>query len=84
MAMAHAYAVKNGLYQPLSGEEIQDSMGFAARAGRPAPPPMVPSSAPDSTSAAFNPWAKDVKLEDLRAMAIRQQLEGKDSSLSYR
>jgi hypothetical protein len=84
MAMAHSYAVKNGLYQPLSREEQQVAAGLAVQAQRPTPPPMIRSSSPESSAWQSGHDPQTMPLEELRRLAIRQELEGKHSSLSYR
>ncbi len=76
---AHRDCVAEGLYQPLDGAEQAATTEWEKNlrnSNRVIPPPMLRSNSPDS-SAGFNPWSKDVKLEDLRAMAIKQQLEGR-------
>ena len=79
MEAAHRACVADGVYQPLSLDEQKyaegDKAAIAQQRGQ-APPPMIRSGAPDNNRG-FDPWSKDVKLEDLRAMAIRQQLEGR-------
>jgi hypothetical protein len=71
MEAAHSLAVRRGMYQPLA-EEPQ------ALPSRPTAPPQVPgSNSPDGSNQGFNPWDPNVKMADLRAMAIRQQLDGR-------
>lgn len=77
MIAAHALCTREGKYQPLSQEQItaQWSQGLQ-NSNRPTPPPVLRSSSPDSQPAGGeNPYA--MKLDDLRAAAIRQQLEGR-------
>jgi hypothetical protein len=39
---------------------------------------MIRGGSPDANQQGFNPWdTKNVKLDDLRSMAIRQELEGR-------
>jgi hypothetical protein len=47
MAAAHALAVQNRVYQPLSQQEIAAANGYAPEAHRPAPPPMIRGGNPD-------------------------------------
>ncbi len=48
MAAAHALAVQNRVYQPLSQQEIAAANGYAPKVRRPAPRPIPRSSAADS------------------------------------
>jgi len=82
MAMAHTYAVKNGLYQPLSLEAQQQAAGLAVQATRPTPPPMIRSGNPESGFRTAD--VHSMPLVELRRLAIQQELEGKGSSLNYR
>ncbi len=77
MALAHAAAVRDGLYRPLSDEEIRASMGMDVQVARPTPPPMIRGNSPESSS--WQSGANDpqtMPLDQLRKLAIRQQLEG--------
>lgn len=78
MIAAHRACVAEGVYQALNREQqlaASNEEALAAQRGsRPTPPPLVPSGNPEAGTPQFDPWAKDVKLEDLRAAAIRQQL----------
>src|SRR5712692_2793325 len=76
LAAAHAYAVRNGLYQPLTVEQQRAALGIEQPQTRHAPPPMLRSGAPDAHG---DPNANDpykMPLEQLRKMAIREQLGG--------
>jgi hypothetical protein len=84
MAMAHTYAVKNGLYQPLSLEAQQQAAGLAVQAQRPTPPPMIRSNSPESGAWQSGHDPQTMPLAELRRLAIQQELQGKDSSVSYR
>lgn len=67
-------------YAPLSIEEQNATWQNELQADnrRKAAPPMIQSKSPDAIQQGFNPWdSKAVPTEQLRAMAIRQQLEGK-------
>ena len=89
MIAAHALCLRENSadatkgYAPLTVEQQNESwnQGLAEAnrqaAQRTAPHPMLRSGSPDANTRGFDPWSKDVKLEDLRAMAIRQQLEGR-------
>jgi hypothetical protein len=74
MQAAHALAVRNGLYQPLSAE--QQNVGWEQNLResnrRPTPPPMLPGKSPDAEQQNSNPYA--MPLQDLRQQAIRQAL----------
>jgi hypothetical protein len=60
MAAAHALAVQNRVYQPLSHHEIQVANGYASEARRPTPPPMLKGGNPETQTSNFDPWtAKD-------------------------
>jgi hypothetical protein len=76
MIAAHSVCLREDKYKPLSAEEQNATWEQGLRSSnRQAPPPMVHSNAPDANQRGFDPWSKDVKLDDLRAMAIKQQLE---------
>ena len=48
MAAAHALAVQNRVYQPLSQQEIAVANGYAPEAHRPTPPPMIRGGNPEN------------------------------------
>lgn len=83
MIAAHALCLRehaadaNKGYAGLTQDQIQQSIVAESRARETRnAPPMISSRAPDSSQQGGNdPWA--MKMEDLRAAAIRQQLEGK-------
>jgi len=78
MIAAHALCLREGKYKALDEQEQQYAAGDRAAIAqqRGAPPPMIRSGAPDNNNRGQeNPYA--MKLEDLRAMAIKQQLEGR-------
>ncbi len=78
MIAAHALCLREDKYKALTAEEINATWSQGLQhSNRATPPPMIRGAAPDSNAQGFNPWAKDLKLEDLRAMAIKQQLEGR-------
>jgi hypothetical protein len=83
MHLAHLAAVRDGFYQPLSPEAQQAAAGLAVQAQRPTPPPMLRSNNPESWHSA-NSDPRTMPLEELRRLAIRQELEGTSSTLSYR
>jgi hypothetical protein len=58
MAAAHALAVQNRVYQPLSQQEIAIANGYAPQVHRPTPPPIPRSSAADSQVTEFNLWTE--------------------------
>ena len=71
---AHALAIRNGLYQPLTAEQIQIANGAAPQQQtRQTPPPMLRTNNPELTNAAPNPW--DMPMQELRKAAIQQELE---------
>ncbi len=72
---AHALAIRNRLYQPLTAEQIQIANGMAPQQqSRQAPPPMLRGNNPEISNAALSPY--DMSLGDLRKAAIKQELEG--------
>jgi len=73
ISLAHTFAVKNGLYQPLSLEEQQISLGLPVQSQRPTPPPMIRGGNPERGWQGENDPYK-VPLDELRRQAIRQQL----------
>lgn len=83
MAMAHQYAVQNRIYEPLSQADQEAAVGMAVQSRRPTPPPMIRTGNPERGWQGENDPYK-IPLEDLRKQAIRQQLEGKTTSLEYR
>jgi hypothetical protein len=71
---AHALAIRNGLYQPLTAEQIQIANGAAPlQQTRQAAPPMLKTNNPEITNAALSPY--DMSLGDLRKAAIKQELD---------
>jgi len=82
MNLAHTWAIKNRVYQPLSQEQQQAALGLPVHSQRPTPPPMLRSGSPDSSTQGYDPHA--ISMEQLRKDAIRQQLEGRTPSLQYR
>jgi hypothetical protein len=82
MTLAHTYAVQNGLYRPLSQEDQEAAVGMAVQSRRPAPPPMIRSSNPETWHGDNDPHS--IPLDQLRRLAIKQELEGKTPSLTYR
>lgn len=78
LSAAHLACVNDGTYKPLSSQQINESwareMVSAGRAQAP-PPPMIPSNSPDATTGTNTEWT--MKLDDLRNLAIRQELEGR-------
>lgn len=85
MIAAHALLVREHAsdatkgYAPLTAEQQNAQWEAGLRASnRPTPPPVISGSSPDASQQGFNPWdQKSVPLDQLRAAAIRQQLEGK-------
>lgn len=79
LGAAHLACVNEGVYKPLSSEQINATWANNMQAAsRGTPPPMIRGGSPDANQQGFNPWdTKNVKLDDLRAAAIRQELEGR-------
>ena len=82
MTAAHALLVREHAadptkgYAPLTAEQINSAWANNMQtANRQTPPPMLRSSNPEHTGASNDPYA--IPMNDLRAMAIRQQLEQK-------
>ena len=75
MAAAHALAVQNRVYQPLSQQEIAVANGYAPEAHRPAPPPMIKSGNPDSQNREENLY--EIPLDVLRKKALAAQTGGR-------
>lgn len=77
MIAAHSVCLREDKYKALSAEEQNATWSQSLqKSNRPTPPPMIHGQAPDANARGFDPWAKDLKLDDLRAAAIKQQLEG--------
>ena len=70
---AHLLATRNHVYEPLTAEQIQASLGNAPQPTRQAPPPMLRGSNPEFSSAPPDPY--NMPLQDLRRQAIKQELE---------
>jgi hypothetical protein len=70
----HAADDKKG-YAPLTAEQINSAWANnMQQASRTAPPPMIHGTSPDANRANVNePW--NMKMDELRAAAIKQQLE---------
>ncbi len=62
LSNAHAVAVRHGLYQPLSQEQIRASVAGPEPVHRPAPPPMIRGGNPDMSQ----------PTEDLHTMPLDQ------------
>ncbi|SRR6266446_559943 len=77
LGAAHLSCINDKVYVPLTMDQQNQALISEARARENRPPPMIPGRSPDAASTDYDPWSKDVKLEDLRAAAIRQELEGK-------
>lgn len=81
LTAAHALAIRNGLYQPLTAEQIQIANGVAPQQqSRTAPPPMLRTNNPEITSGVGDLSYKtliNMPSSELRKMAIAQELEGK-------
>jgi hypothetical protein len=71
MAAAHALAVQNRVYQPLSQQDIAVANGYAPEAQRPTPPPMLRGGSPDSQVREENLY--EIPLDVLRRKALGAQ-----------
>ena len=67
---AHAIAVKQGMYRPLSTEEIRATNQGYQQPPRPTPPPMIRSGSPDAARPTENLW--EIPLDQLRKQALAQ------------
>lgn len=74
MKAAHAIAIRQGDYQPIPQEVLQEASGNV-RSNRPTPPPMLRGNNPEITGAPPSPY--DMPMADLRRQAIAQELNGK-------
>lgn len=71
---AHLLATKNHIYEPLSAEAIQASIGTLPQDKRPTPPPMLTGNNPELSSLSSNdPY--QMPLAELRRQAMKQELE---------
>jgi hypothetical protein len=75
MAAAHALAVQNRVYQPLSQQEIAAANGYAPEAHRPVPPPMPRGGNPESGTPAQSEY--EMPLDQLRKLALGAQRGGR-------
>lgn len=77
MGAAHAYAVQQKLYSPLTQDQINSAWAeeMSPKPNRPAPPPMVRGNNPETHYGGDNDPYK-MPLTDLRNAAIRQELQG--------
>jgi hypothetical protein len=77
LSNAHAVAVRHGLYQPLSQEQIRASVAGPEPVRRPAPPPIPRSNAADSQATELNLWTEPLDQQRKRILAAqRAELEG--------
>jgi hypothetical protein len=70
LSNAHAVAVRHGLYQPLSQDQIRASYAGPEPAHRPTPPPMIRSSNPDMARPTEDPHT--MPLDQLRRLALAE------------
>jgi hypothetical protein len=78
---AHLMAVRNGVYAPLTPQQIRVANGEQIQISRPSAPPMLSTNNPEIAMVGNNdPWSQP--MADLRKAAIRQQLD--DSGPNYR
>ena len=75
MAAAHAFAVQNRVYQPLSQQEIAVANGYAPEANRPTPPPMIRGGNPETGTPVQSEW--EMPLDQLRKQALGAQTGGR-------
>ena len=75
LSNAHAVAVRHGLYQPLSQEQIRASVAGPEPSHRPAPPPMIKSNAPDNTPVVTDVYK--IPLDQLRKQILAGQTGGR-------
>ncbi len=75
MAAAHALAVQNRIYQPLSQEEIAVANGYEAPQQRHTPPPMPPTGSPEMSQPVQDP--RTMPLDELRKKILAGQMGGR-------
>jgi hypothetical protein len=75
MAAAHALAVQNRVYQPLSQQEIAAANGYAPEVHRPVPPPMPRGGNPESGTPVQSEY--EMPLDQLRKLALGAQRGGR-------
>jgi hypothetical protein len=75
MAAAHALAVQNRVYQPLSQEQIAVANGYAPEVHRPSPPPIPRGGNPENNQPTMNEW--EMPLDQLRKRALGAQTGGR-------
>ena len=75
LSNAHAVAVRHGLYQPLSQEQIRASVAGPEPSHRPVPPPMIKSNAPDNTPVETDLYK--IPLDQLRKQILAGQTGGR-------
>jgi hypothetical protein len=71
---AHDVAVRHGLYQPLTQEQIRASYSGPEPARRPVPPPMIKSGNSDRARPGEDPYT--MPLGQLRKRALAAQTGG--------
>jgi hypothetical protein len=85
LAMAHGWAVKNKMYQPLPQElaSVANGGSTSSYSRSAAPPPAPPGG---NTLAyqrgAVDPWDPNLKLDDLRKQALDAKLSGQEQSVN--
>ena len=78
LSNAHAVAVRHGLYQPLSQEQIRASYAGPEPTHRPTPPPMIKSNNPDTNTPPINLWTEPLDEQRKRILnAQRAELAGR-------
>jgi hypothetical protein len=75
LSNAHAVAVRHGLYQPLTQEQIRASVAGPEPLHRPSPPPIPRGGNPENNRPTMNEW--EMPLDQLRKQALSAQTGGR-------
>jgi hypothetical protein len=75
LSNAHAVAVRHGLYQPLSQEQIRASVAGPEPVHRPAPPPIPPRGSPEMSRPTEDIY--NMPLDQLRKQILAGQTGGR-------
>jgi hypothetical protein len=75
LSNAHAVAVRHGLYQPLSQDQIRASVAGPEPSHRPTPPPMPRGGNPESGTPVQSEY--EMPLDQLRKLALGAQRGGR-------
>ena len=79
---AHALAVRNHIYEPLTAEQIQAANGIMPQNKRPTPPPILSGNNPEITGGGAYTYEQLINMpsSESRKLAIAAELQGRGSN----